>query len=215
MGTVILDIDGTLVASALIHRRAFQEILGEHGIFCDPDPFLGLSTERAFKEMLRDRPGLMDISVLADEKRRRATELMSAVPDLLIPGAIDVLNELSEQYRLALCSSGSRRTVAVARERGLPVDLCEVVITAEDCVESKPHPEPYLTCLARLGVSADSAMAVEDTVVGISSALAAGLRGLLVGSVALGKERDEAIDWGRVQIVENLASVPSAIGKLA
>lgn len=214
MDTVILDIDGTLVATAPIHRQAFQEVLGDHGISRDPDPFLGLSTERAFEEMLRDRPGLMDISVLADEKRRRATELMSAAPDLLIPGAIDVLNELSELYRLALCSSGSRRTVTVARERGLPVDLCEVVITAEDCLESKPHPEPYLMCLARLGVSADSAMAVEDTVVGISSALAAGVRGVLVGSVALGTERDDAVDWRRVQIVENLASVPTVIGKL-
>lgn len=212
--TVILDVDGTLVASAPIHREAFQTVLTEHGILCDPGSFLGLSTERAFEEMLRDRPRSVEISALAEEKRRRATTLMYAAPDLLIPGAIDVLNELSEHFRLALCSSGSRRTVEAARERGLPVDLCEVVITAEDCLVSKPHPEPYLTCLARLDVRATLAVAVEDTPIGISSALAAGLRSVLVGPASDVSELNEAIEWGRVRLANALTDVPSVIESL-
>lgn len=40
----------------------------------------------------------------------------------------------------------------------------------------KPHPEPYLRCLAELGVAAEEAVALEDTPTGAVAALEAGIR---------------------------------------
>lgn len=50
------------------------------------------------------------------------------------------------------------------------------MVCDKDFINHKPHPEPYLKALEHAGVSAEEAIAVEDSERGISSALAAGLR---------------------------------------
>lgn len=49
------------------------------------------------------------------------------------------------------------------------------VICAEECTHAKPHPAPYLRGLELAGVSADEAIAFEDSPSGTTSATAAGL----------------------------------------
>ena len=51
----------------------------------------------------------------------------------------------------------------------------EFVLVREDYEHAKPHPEPYLTGLQRLGVTKDEALVVEDSARGLSSAVAAGI----------------------------------------
>jgi len=52
----------------------------------------------------------------------------------------------------------------------------EVVISGEECPRGKPHPDPYLAALDQLGVTADEALAFEDSPSGLASAVAAGIR---------------------------------------
>ena len=47
----------------------------------------------------------------------------------------------------------------------------------------KPHPEPYLTAAAALGVRADRCVAIEDSPTGVRSAVAAGVPTLAVPHV--------------------------------
>jgi beta-phosphoglucomutase-like phosphatase (HAD superfamily) len=56
----------------------------------------------------------------------------------------------------------------------------EFVVAREDCGKTKPNPEPYLLALERLGMSADSCVAVEDSERGLAAARAAGLRCLVI-----------------------------------
>lgn len=181
MSAVILDVDGTLVDSRQIHVAAFEVVLRKHGREIDPRPYLGLSTEAAFAQMLPELTA-DDAAQLAFSKRERATELMESAPEFLVSGAIEVMRTLSRRYRLALCSSGSRRTLEVAQRRGLPIELCEVIVTADDCLQSKPHPGPYEACLASLELSPDCAIAIEDTEIGARAASAAGIRCVQVSS---------------------------------
>ena len=181
MSAVILDVDGTLVDSRQIHVAAFEAVLREHAREIDPRPYLGLSTEAAFAQMLPELTA-DDAAQMAFSKRERATELMESAPEFLVSGAIEVMRALSQRYRLALCSSGSRRTLEVAQRRGLPIELCEVIVTADDCPQSKPHPGPYEACLASLELSPDRAIAIEDTEIGARAASAAGIRCIQVSS---------------------------------
>ena len=48
------------------------------------------------------------------------------------------------------------------------------MITGRDVKIGKPDPEPYLLTAAKLGVSADKCMVVEDAVSGVHSGKAAG-----------------------------------------
>lgn len=189
MSAVILDVDGTLVDSRQIHVAAFEAVLREREREIDPRPYLGLSTEAAFAQMLPELTA-DDAAQMAYSKRERATELMESAPEFLVSGAIEVMRALSRRYRLALCSSGSRRTLEVAQRRGLPIELCEVIVTADDCPQSKPHPGPYEACLASLELSPDRAIAIEDTEVGARAASAAGIRCIQVSSAT---DQDGAI----------------------
>jgi beta-phosphoglucomutase-like phosphatase (HAD superfamily) len=54
--------------------------------------------------------------------------------------------------------------------------LFDVVVTGDAVSHGKPHPEPYLTAAARLGVDVTRCLAIEDSPSGVGSALAAGAR---------------------------------------
>ncbi len=56
----------------------------------------------------------------------------------------------------------------------------EFVLAREDYGKSKPNPEPYLLALERLGMKAESCIAVEDSERGLAAARAAGLRCLVI-----------------------------------
>lgn len=62
----------------------------------------------------------------------------------------------------------------------LPADTFAAVVTGDQVTRGKPHPEPYLTAAARLGVDPAQCLAVEDSTTGAASASAAGCEVLVV-----------------------------------
>lgn len=56
----------------------------------------------------------------------------------------------------------------------LPEGSFTVVVTGDGVTRGKPHPEPYLTAAARLGVATSACIAIEDSPTGVRSAVAAG-----------------------------------------
>jgi beta-phosphoglucomutase-like phosphatase (HAD superfamily) len=51
----------------------------------------------------------------------------------------------------------------------------ETLVIGAECSRAKPHPEPYLEGMRRLGVDAAHCVAFEDSPSGMTSAVAAGL----------------------------------------
>ena len=62
----------------------------------------------------------------------------------------------------------------------LPPETFRVVVTGDQVVRGKPHPEPYLTAAAALGVPPQECLAIEDSNTGAKSAEAAGCLVLVV-----------------------------------
>jgi beta-phosphoglucomutase-like phosphatase (HAD superfamily) len=56
----------------------------------------------------------------------------------------------------------------------------DFVLVREDYKLAKPHPEPYLTGLKRLGASKEATLVVEDSSRGLNSAAAAGIDCVIV-----------------------------------
>lgn len=59
---------------------------------------------------------------------------------------------------------------------GIPPGRFAAVITAEDVVRRKPHPDIFLEAARRLNLPAASCCVVEDAVNGVQAAKAAGMR---------------------------------------
>jgi HAD superfamily hydrolase (TIGR01509 family) len=96
------------------------------------------------------------------------------------PGAVDLLTSLAEAgVRCGLVTMSYQRFVAPILAH-LPPETFRVVVTGEQVENGKPHPEPYLTAAAALGVPAQECVAIEDSNTGAKSAEAAGCTVLVV-----------------------------------
>jgi HAD superfamily hydrolase (TIGR01509 family) len=103
----------------------------------------------------------------------RVQELFSDdVP--LRPGAANLLREVHAAGIPTALVTSTHRAPAQAALRVLGMHWFEVVVTGDDVDRHKPHPLPYLTAARLLGVHAGECVAVEDSVPGVTSALAAG-----------------------------------------
>jgi HAD superfamily hydrolase (TIGR01509 family) len=92
-----------------------------------------------------------------------------------IEGVVDALAELSEHVRMAIVTTAKRADFDLIHEKRQIRGFMEFVLVREDYELAKPHPEPYLTGLNRLGATQAETLVVEDSSRGLSSAVAAGI----------------------------------------
>lgn len=96
------------------------------------------------------------------------------------PGAVELLASLADAGTpCALVTMSYERLVAPILSR-LPAETFRVIVTGDQVELGKPHPEPYLTAAAALGVAAGDCLAVEDSNTGAKSAESAGCLVLVV-----------------------------------
>jgi HAD superfamily hydrolase (TIGR01509 family) len=96
------------------------------------------------------------------------------------PGAVELLASLREAgVPCGLVTMSYQRFVAPILAH-LPPETFRVVVTGDQVEYGKPHPEPYLTAAAALGVQAERCLAVEDSNTGAKSAEQAGCLVLVV-----------------------------------
>jgi HAD superfamily hydrolase (TIGR01509 family) len=96
------------------------------------------------------------------------------------PGAVELLEVVgSAGVPCALVTMSYERFVAPILAQ-LPAETFRVVVTGDRVTQGKPHPEPYLTAAAALGLRASDCLAIEDSNTGARSAEAAGCLVLVV-----------------------------------
>jgi beta-phosphoglucomutase-like phosphatase (HAD superfamily) len=145
------------------------------------------------------------------EERERVTAHLGVTlkPD---PQVLEPLSDLATQYALAAVSSSAiKRLNACFTATGLD-SLVPVAVrfSAEDSLPvptSKPNPAVYLHAGQVLGVEAHQGLAIEDSVAGVTSAVAAGY--VTIGNVMFvptdeqACRRAELIDAGAVAITDS------------
>jgi HAD superfamily hydrolase (TIGR01509 family) len=90
------------------------------------------------------------------------------------PGARELLRELRAiDMPMALVSSSYRILVDAGLD-AIGRSLFRVTLGGDEVMRTKPHPEPYLTACARLGVEPADAIVFEDSPTGVRAGQAAG-----------------------------------------
>ena len=92
-----------------------------------------------------------------------------------IDGVVDTLAKLSKYVRMAIVTTAKRVDFDIIHENRQIRQFMDFVLAREDYKLAKPHPEPYLTGLRRLGATKEETLIVEDSSRGLNSAVAAGI----------------------------------------
>lgn len=95
----------------------------------------------------------------------------------LFPNAVSAVKEL-RAYGIKVGVVSNRRFARKPIEYLGIMDIFDIVIGLEDVVHAKPHPEPLLTALERLGTERRASLYVGDTDIDMKTAAAAGVRGV-------------------------------------
>jgi HAD superfamily hydrolase (TIGR01509 family) len=90
------------------------------------------------------------------------------------PGALELLLELRQSGIKTALVTMSMRRMALAVVESIPFDAFDVVVAGDDVRFGKPHPEPYLKAAEALEVEPRHCIAFEDSITGLTSAVAAG-----------------------------------------
>lgn len=175
VAAVIFDCDGVLVDSEPIHDAATFNELMSRGIELPPDFLHEHKGRRVVDQigMISERYDLDQHELL----EAREARFWDAVQDQVtaVPDSASCVRSLHEAgVDIAVATSGSRRWIEHVLDL---LDLTECVshvVSGDDVVNPKPHPEPYQRASDLLGVSADRCVVVEDSVLGFQSAKAAG-----------------------------------------
>jgi HAD superfamily hydrolase (TIGR01509 family) len=195
---VLFDMDGLLIDTEPIWFAVETEILDELGASWHHDDhatLVGSSlaiasafiADRAVADKsaagVANRAGIdTSASAIADQMLiRMAKRLHDPLP--LQPGVRDLIRELDEAGIPRALVSSSFRVLVDSVLDGLAPLTFDVVVAGDDVSHNKPHPEPYLTAAARLGVDAADCVAFEDSPNGAASATAAGCVVIAVPSV--------------------------------
>jgi HAD superfamily hydrolase (TIGR01509 family) len=169
--------DGTLVDTEPYWLQAETELVHEAGgVWTAEDglQLVGSGLERSALILQSRGVDLTVEQVIATLTARVREQIGSAVP--WRPGALELLRELRDAGIPTALVTMSRRDMALDIVGALDFDGFDLVVAGDDVQHAKPHPEPYLTAAARLGVDASACVALEDSEPGVASAVAAGAR---------------------------------------
>jgi HAD superfamily hydrolase (TIGR01509 family) len=175
---VIFDLDGVLVDSEHVWDEVRETLARERGGRWHANAqkdMMGMSSREWSRYMhdvigVRDAPEEIDAEVV----RRMHARYQRELP--LVSGAVEAVERLALDFRLALASSSNRPIIEIVLAKARLETMFEATVSSEEVERGKPAPDVYLEASRRLDVAPDHCAAVEDSANGVRAADAAGIR---------------------------------------
>ncbi|WP_162276925.1 HAD family hydrolase [Mucilaginibacter pedocola] len=177
---LLFDLDGTLIDSENSHYRCWNALVTLFGHNLPHDVYmasysgvaLAINAQRLIDEFS------LDISLKDMIAKREELMLETFRTDDIVhmPYALGIINHFNALgVQLVLVTSSSADEVAVILERANLMGYFGLIITRDDVSNAKPHPEPYLKAVEKLGLTKEECIVIEDTLTGVDSATNAGI----------------------------------------
>jgi beta-phosphoglucomutase family hydrolase len=182
----IFDWDGVVIDSSERHEESWHCLAAELGKAL-PEGFFkqsfGMKNQFTIPNILGWSDDPVEIQQIAYRKEVLYRELVGAHGLEPLPGVREWLGVLAEaDVPCAVGSSTPRANIDFAL--GL-IDLAQFfsgIVSAEDVVEGKPHPDVFLKAAAKIGRVPQRCVVFEDAHVGVQAARAGGMRVVAVAT---------------------------------
>jgi HAD superfamily hydrolase (TIGR01509 family) len=211
----IFDMDDLLVRSAATWKAAEAHLLRMLGH--DWDPVLArqykgmnaLDVAATIHRALRPMLSLAECQMIL---RRHLIESFSAGNIEPMPGAMQLVKRLHGRKRLAVASGSPLVAIEGAMTQLGCRHYFELLISSESVPRGKPAPDVFLAAAAELRLGPDQCHVLEDSLIGVGAAVAAGMRCFAVPSTP---NQDDIRAAGATRIFNSLADIdPSMIDEL-
>jgi len=205
---ILWDHDGVLVDTERWFFVATRDVLSGVDIDLSQETYLEYMTRgQSCWDLCRDRG-------LSDEEVSRHRGLRDSIyqehlrtQEIEVDGVTEVLSTLSMSFEMAVVTTARREDFQLIHQSRDLLGFFRFVLTIEDYRRPKPHPDPYLAGLERLGARPDQTVAIEDSARGLRSTLAAGLDCIVVRSPFTASQ-----DFGGAwRVVDSIRQVPGIL----
>jgi HAD superfamily hydrolase (TIGR01509 family) len=179
----VFDMDGTLLDTELVFKEVVWDVSRSLGFTMTEAIHLGMigTSHEASRALLVESYGVSFPVEMFDSECAR---IMTARCQESMPvkaGVREFLKELKDRrIPIAVCTSSRTKSATVNLGLAGIFDQFDAVITRDDVVNPKPHPEPYLLAARKLRTPPAECLAIEDSLAGVRSAHAAGMQTLMV-----------------------------------
>ena len=212
---LVFDMDGVLIDSEPLWRRAEMETFREVGlVLAEADCFQtqGLRIDEAVAFWYERAPWI------GRSCEDVATSIVSRMASMIrsegepIPGALSSIEwAANSNWRLALASSSSNFLIETVLDRFEIAHHFECTRSAEDEKYGKPQPDVYLSAARDLRLEPRVCVAIEDSANGVDSAISAGMRCI---AVPPDETRSDARFEAATLKLRSLQDLPAALEQL-
>ena len=177
---VIFDMDGVLVNSEPLHRKAYFDMFEEFNLNVSNslyESFTGKSTSAICKELCE----IFDLSIshekLMFSKRKHFKTIFDNDPEFqMIDGALSLIkNYFFNNLTLILASSASMTNINRVFKKFDLDKFFKAKISGADLKESKPDPEIFIKAAKLSGFNKSECIVIEDSTNGIIASKSAGI----------------------------------------
>ncbi|MFA6073179.1 MAG: HAD family hydrolase [Candidatus Woesearchaeota archaeon] len=175
---VIFDVDGVLLDSFEANLKFFQDLLKKAN--CkqptreEYSKMMHMSMMSVIKYFSKSKSD-EEIQRIFDMGRFR--EVKYPIHLLKMPkDAKKTIHELNKQYILGIVSSRVKQSIFETPAMMKLKDYFKVVVTYEDTINHKPHPDPLFLALKQLKIKPQDSVYIGDTENDLQAAKAAGMK---------------------------------------
>lgn len=177
MKLVIFDLDGVLVDIKLVHynalNQAITDIAGLKYIISYEEHLAvydGLKTKQKLELLTKTKnlPQEFHQNIWNAKQKLTHKELLDIKPNFKIIQLFEKLK--SKDYKLACCSNSIKQTVETVTEKLGIKKYFDVLLSNEDVINSKPHPEVFWKAMSLLNALPEQTLIIEDSPHGLLAA---------------------------------------------
>jgi HAD superfamily hydrolase (TIGR01509 family) len=216
LSAAILDLDGLVLDTERVARRAWRSAAAEFGYGIDNqlyEEIIGRTTEGT-GDVLRHALGdAFPYEAALRRQQRLMNHLMDQEGLEPKPGLTQVLETIEDlELEVALATSAHRasalRKLAAADMQG----VFETMVCGDEVDEGKPAPDIFLAAARELDVQPARCVVLEDSDPGVLGAHAAGMRVILVPDLKTPSPESRAATWHVCPSLARAAAILRSVG---
>ena len=214
MTLLIFDCDGVLVDSEHLACAALAELMTTLGHSMTADEAMLAFAGRSLKDVLARAERLLSRPIPEDMGEQAAVQLMARFRRELkaVAGVKEAIAALP--YRRCVASSSDPGRLMLSLDvTGLSALFGNNVFSAVEVANGKPAPDLFLLAARRLGEDPSSCIVIENSVLGVEAAGAAGMAAIGFAGASHANQglAERLAAAGAEPVIHSMANLPAAV----